>query len=372
MLEKAMYGTRDAPQIWQKEVQRTMESFGFTMSVLQPSVYYHREKDMIVVVHVDDFLCSGDVADLEWLYNSIKQKYDLKRTLMLKSDESEVRYLNRRIRWKEEKFEMEGDEKHVNILIKEWGMEHCKEVDTPIAKTCQEQVHLGEELPEEEARRVRRSIARINYMAQDRPDLSVVARIMSQCMARPREGVRPCVKRTIRYLRKYPRCILEVTPAEAFDLLEVWTDSDWAGDIVSRKSCSGGSLQLGGTTVQHWSKVQSNVALSSGEAELNSAVKGVSEAIGLKELIQEVFDINLAVRIDVDASACRGILLRQGSGKVKHLSTKQLWVQGAIQSFGLEVRKVPRVSNSADILTHPLSGDALAQGLQAMGFRRAQ
>ena len=103
MLKKAMYGTRDAPQIWQKEVQRTMESFGFTMSVLQPSVYYHREKDMIVVVHVDDFLCSGNVADLEWLYNSMKQKYDLKRSLMVKSDESEVRYLNRRIRWKEEK-----------------------------------------------------------------------------------------------------------------------------------------------------------------------------------------------------------------------------------------------------------------------------
>lgn len=372
LLKKAMYGTRDAPQIWQKEVQKTMESFGFTMSVLQPSVYYHREKDMIVVVHVDDFLCSGDVADLEWLYKSLKQKYDLKRTLMVKSDESEVRYLNRRIRWKEEKFEMEGDEKHVNTLIKEWGMEHCKEVDTPITKNCQEQVHLGEELPEEDARRVRRSIARINYMAQDRPDLSVAARIMSQCMSRPREGVRTCVKRAIRYLRKYPRCILEVTPAAAFDQLDVWTDSDWAGDIVSRKSCSGGSLQLGGTTVQHWSKVQSNVALSSGEAELNSAVKGVSEAIGLQELIKEVFDINLAVRINVDASACRGILLRQGSGKVKHLSTKQLWVQGAIQSFGLEVRKVRRDANSADILTHPSSSDALAQGLQAMGLRRAR
>ena len=64
------------------------------------------------------------------------------------------------------------------------------------------------------------------------------------------------------------------------------------------------------------------MALSSGEAELNSAVKGVSEAIGLQELIKEVFDVHLAVRLNVDASACRGILLRQGAGKVKHLTTK--------------------------------------------------
>ena len=372
MLRKAMYGTRDAPQIWQQEVQKAMESLGFTMSTLQPSVYYHREKDMVVVVHVDDFLCSGDVADLDWLHNSLKQKYDLKKNYLLKGDEFEVRYLNRVIRWKEEKFELEGDEKHVNMLVKEWGMEQCKEVDTPITKSCQEQVHLGEEMSEVEARRTRRSIARINYMAQDRPDLSVAARILSQCMSRPREGVRACVKRVIRYLRRYPRCILEVTPTDAFDQLEVWTDSDWAGDVATRKSCSGGSLQLGGTTVQHWSKVQSNVALSSGEAELNSAVKGVSEAIGLKGLVKEVLNIDLSVRLNVDASACRGILLRQGSGKVKHLTTKQLWVQGAIQSFGLEVRKVGREFNSADILTHPSSSDALAAGLQAMGLRRAR
>ena len=129
---------------------------------------------------------------------------------------------------------------------------------------------------------------------------------------------------------------------------------------------------MNGTTVQHWSKLQSNVALSSGEAELNSAVKGVSEAIGLQGLIKEMLDVHLAVRINVDASACRGMLLRQGSGKVKHLTTKQLWVQGAIQSFGLEVRKVRRDENSADILTHPSSSDALAQGLQAMGLRRAR
>ena len=371
-LRKAMYGTRDAPQIWQREVQKSMESIGFSMSILQPSVYYHRGKRMVVVVHVDDFLCSGNIDDLEWLYQSLVQKYDMKRDLIRKDTESELRYLNRRVRWKDGQFELEGDEKHVSILMKEWGMDQCKEVDTPISRSCQDQALVGDLLSEEEAKRTRRAIARINFMAQDRPDLSVVARIMSQGMAQPREGVRQCVKRAIRYLRKFPRCILEVGSSESFGSLEVWTDSDWAGDSASRKSCSGGSLQLNGTTVQHWSKLQSNVALSSGEAELNSAVKGVSEAIGLQELIKEVFDVHLAVRLNVDASACRGILLRQGSGKVKHLTTKQLWVQGAIQSYGLEVRKVSRECNSADILTHPTSEEAMAQGLQAMGMRRSR
>ena len=80
-------------------------------------------------------------------------------------------------------------------------------------------------------------------------------------------------------------------------------------------------------------------------------MKGISEAIGLRELLREILQVTLTIRIHVDASACKGMLLRHGTGKVKHLTTKQLWVQGAVQAYGMEVLKVPRAENSADILT---------------------
>ena len=124
--------------------------------------------------------------------------------------------------------ELEGDEKHVKILQKEWAMDQCSEVDTPITKNGQDNLNNGEELHEEEARRARRAIARINYMAQDRPDISVAARVLSQCMAGPREGVLPAIKRVIRYLRRYPRCIIEIDSDQQVTELDVWTDSDWA------------------------------------------------------------------------------------------------------------------------------------------------
>lgn len=81
-LAKAMYGTRDAPQIWSGEVCREMIAKGFQPSVLHPSVFSMPEKDMHVVVHVDDFLCVGPWSELEWLYDSLKQVYDLKSTLV--------------------------------------------------------------------------------------------------------------------------------------------------------------------------------------------------------------------------------------------------------------------------------------------------
>ena len=133
-----MYGTRDAPQIWQEEVEKAMRNLGFELSILHSSVFYHRIRNVIVVIHVDDFLCSGKIEDLQWLYESVKEKYDLKYTILSRDSKREVKYLNRTIRWTPRGVELDGDEKHVKILQKEWAMDQCSEVDTPITKNGQD------------------------------------------------------------------------------------------------------------------------------------------------------------------------------------------------------------------------------------------
>ena len=67
LLKRSMYGTRDAPFIWQEEVRRVMEKMGFIASMLQPVVYHHALRKINAVAHVDDFLCTGRAADLQWL-----------------------------------------------------------------------------------------------------------------------------------------------------------------------------------------------------------------------------------------------------------------------------------------------------------------
>ena len=84
-------------------------------------------------------------------------------------------------------------------------MEQCSGVDTPLTRDGMEKVSCGELLDASEASRVRRAIARINYMALDRADLSSVARIASQYTREPRQGTEIVVKRVIRYLQSYPR-----------------------------------------------------------------------------------------------------------------------------------------------------------------------
>ena len=99
-------------------------------------------------------------------------------------------------------------------------------------------------------------------------------------------------------------------------------------------------------------------------------MKGISESIGVWELTRELTGEEMAIKMHVDSSACRGMLLRHGAGKVKHLTTKQLWIQGAIKAYGIEVVKVRREYNCADMLTHEVTKSQLEYGLRVMGFER--
>jgi hypothetical protein len=56
--------------------------------------------------------------------------------------------------------------------------------------------------------------------------------------------------------------------------------------------------------------------------------------------------------VKTDSSACNGIVHREGCGKVKHLETRQLWVQELVARKDVDVKKIPREFNSSDCLTH--------------------
>ena len=101
----------------------------------------------------------------------------------------------------------------------------------------------------------------------------------------------------------------------------------------------------------HWARTQVGVALSSGEAELNAALKVGCEALCMKIMAEELC-MNVGIELFGDSSAAKGTLARQGSGKVKHLETKQLWMQEKVLNGTVKYTKIPRARNAADAMTH--------------------
>lgn len=138
-LKKALYGTHGAPQLGGCTVKEHMLGMGggVNASELHPSGDWHQERDIIVVVHVDDFLCIASEASPNWLCDTPKDKYDLKRSLLEPGSEREVKYLNRvlgREGGGHGGVEWECGPKHTGTLMREFGMGECEGTDTPNAK----------------------------------------------------------------------------------------------------------------------------------------------------------------------------------------------------------------------------------------------
>ena len=74
MLEKSLYGTRDAAANFQAEVRRFMTKLGFRVGRYNVCTYYHEQKQLMTVIHGDDCITVGDRESQKWLRKELESK----------------------------------------------------------------------------------------------------------------------------------------------------------------------------------------------------------------------------------------------------------------------------------------------------------
>jgi len=93
--------------------------------------------------------------------------------------------------------------------------------------------------------------------------------------------------------------------------------------------------------------------------------------LGYQALLEDL-GITADLRVWTDSSAAIGIAGRQGLGKLRHLDTHTLWLQQAVRSKRIQLKKVPGESNPADIFTkHSLTRDKMMQLVKLFDCRFA-
>ena len=127
-------------------------------------------------------------------------------------------------------------------------------------------------------------------------------------------------------------------------------------------------MKFCGYTVLHWCRMQDTIALSSAEAELKAACKGVQEALGLRTAIEFLVGTSLPLTHYTDASATHGVIKRRGAGAIKHLTVRQLWLQEVMRDPNNCSLKISRSDNPADILCSVGSVEAFKNHLTRMQF----
>ena len=151
-------------------------------------------------------------------------------------------------------------------------------------------------------------------------------------------------------------------------LLESFSDSDWSSDKRHRRSTSSGLHMLCGNLVYSSSRTQRVISLSSCEAELHGMVSTLCDGIFIKRCAEFVFKGSVEHILLTDSSSARQLCSRQGTGKVKHLSAKILWIQDQVRNGEIALSQISTAFNVADIGTKVLSAKRLKTLLSDIGI----
>ena len=142
------------------------------------------------------------------------------------------------------------------------------------------------------------------YLVNTMPDICYVVNTLSQFMVAPKKAHWAATKHALRYIGGTFEHGLMYTQGND-SRLSGFTDADWAGSLVDRKSSTGYCFNIGSGMTSWYSKKQKFVALNSSEAEYMATSTASCEAIWLTKLLVNLFRRNMeTTKIMCDNQSC--------------------------------------------------------------------
>ena len=141
-------------------------------------------------------------------------------------------------------------------------------------------------------------------------------------------------------------------------MVEVFTDPDWAGSVIDRKSTSGYCTQLWGNLVTWRGEKQSVVARSSAEAEYRAMAHGICEAIWIKQLLEELkisYEFPMQLYCDNKATICIAHNPVRHD-RTKHVEVDRHFIIEKLEKGVISIKYIPIDQQVVDILIKGLTG----------------
>jgi hypothetical protein len=175
--------------------------------------------------------------------------------------------------------------KYTQDLLKRFGMNDAKPTKTPMGTDGHVDLNKGGKSVDQMA--YRSMICSLLYLCASRPDIMLSVCMCARFQSDPRECHLVAVKRILRYLVATPCFGIWYPKGSTFDLIG-YSDSDYAGCKVDKKSTSGTCQFLGRSLVSWSSKKQTSVALSTAEAEYVAAGQCCAQLLWTRQTLRDI------------------------------------------------------------------------------------
>ena len=174
----------------------------------------------------------------------------------------------------------------VNILER-FSMMDCKPVTTSRILTFRSYMVVMSDQTWEMPQSFKNSFA-LMFLVNLRPNICFVVSIVSSYLVEPHwidaRNLLRCLQDIISHGLRYTAGDVRILG---------YTDVDWAGSVVDRKSTSGCCFTLGSASISWMSRKQKSVALSTAKAGYIVASMTSCEAVWLRKLFSELFGFTL-------------------------------------------------------------------------------
>ena len=363
-LKRALYGLKQSPRMWNQGLVNFWKEYGFEQCRSDQCVLMM--DNMILGMHVDDLVLLYETEkQLETFIKAISSKFEVK-------DLGELNYfLNIKIERKVDCVVL-SQHKFIEETIDQFNIRDAKPLYTPLdgsiklsnsqCPTDQKEINEMKKYP------FRELIGKLNYLCTNtRPDIAISVSKLSRFMNNPGMIHWKLAIKVLRYVKTTKDYCLVLKPKD--DLISVYSDADWAGEIDDRRSTSGHCIFFGGALISWKTKLQSAISMSTMESEFYALTYAIQEVQSVNYLLEEL-GIKQEKAIIVHEDNQSAIKFSNNSsfkGRAKHIDLRHNYVKDLIEKGFCVLKYCETEKMLADIFTKPVDRTKLKNCCEVIG-----
>lgn len=358
LLKKSLYGLKQASRNWNKKFTDFLKSYNLKVSTADPCVFIgNGERRLILGIFIDDgIVAASHEEDITNLMNYLTIEFKI-RVL-----EAEC-FVGLEIERRQNGSIHLCQAAYTRKILEKFRMSDAKSASIPAESYSLEPSALSTNYPYREA------VGSLMYLAVGtRPDISFAVGRASRFLSQPKESDVVAVKRIFRYLCGTINYGIAYDQTAKFTL-ECFSDSDYAGCPVSRRSTSGFVFNLGSGAISWCSQLQKSVVVSTTQAEYVAGAQSVKEMIWIKRLISSLLIKCDSVFLRMDnRSAIRLVENSEPHKRTKHVDIKYHFIREKYEKGNFDLTYISTEDQVADILTKPLARVKFQKFRELMGM----
>ncbi|GJY63605.1 putative ribonuclease H-like domain-containing protein [Tanacetum coccineum] len=347
---KALYGLHQALRAWYATLSTFLEKHGYRMGTIDKTLFIKKDKNdiMLVQVYVDDIIFGSTRKSWCDEFEAL-----MKGRFQMSSMGELIFFLGLQVKQKTDGIFISQD-KYVADMLKKFDLTSVKTTITPMETKMA--LTKDEEADEVDVHLYRSMIGSLMYLTASRPDIMFAVCACSRFQVTPKTSHLNVVKRIFKYLKGKPNLGLWYPRESSFDL-EAYSDSDYAGANLDRKSTTSGCQFLGSRLISWQCKKQTIVATSTTEAEYVAAASCCGQVLWIQnQMLDYGFNfMNTKIHIDNESTIC---IVKNPvyHSKTKHIEIRHHFIRDSYEKKLIRVEKIHTDFNVADLLTKAFDG----------------